>query len=246
MEAWQGLMLRADKFSVLANQAADRYVAYLESILASYNRLILDKNINVGSIKVFKDEIMMLNKHYLEREVEQTVETYNQINTFVQEDTKEQSVDVTDDEEWASYLSENTDFIFEVIKLQSTKDALYAINFFRTKLIQIVNMNDYQRAYALVFSSKDLAFFYTDKIGRKINSVKYIRTLYRDYLLKNYNDLIAGSGILNGLDEATIINIDIEHGDHEKIISINNETELNYFAIREDKFHPNSNNILRL
>lgn len=239
-------MLRPDKFSVLANQAADRYVAYLESILASYNRIILSKSINVGSIKVFKDEIMMLNKHYLEKEAEHTVEVYNQINNLVQEDTKGKSVDVTNDDEWASYLSENTNFIFEVIKLQSTKDALYAVNFFRTKLIQIINMNDYERAYSLLFSSKDLAFFYTDKIGRKVNSVKYVRTLYRDYLIKNYNDLIAGAAILNGIKQATIINIDAEHGDHEKIISINEESELNYFSIREEKFHPNSNNILRL
>jgi hypothetical protein len=246
MEDWPSLMLRPEKFTTASNHAAQRYTAYLEGILASYNRIILSKALNVSSIKTFKDEAEMLNKHYLEREVEHMVENYHDLETMIKEDTSRLDIDVTLDEDWATYLSDNANFSYEIVKLQSTKDALYATNFLRAKVIEVINMNDFDRAYNLLFSSRDLAFFYTDKIGRKVNSVKYIRTLYRDFFVKNYNDLIAGAAILNGIDKVTIINTDIHHGDHDKIISVNDESTINYWSIRNDSFHPNTNSIIRV
>lgn len=239
-------MVRPESFTTFSNHAAQRYTDYLERILAAYNRTVLSKSLNVSSIKTFKDEVDMLNKHYLESEVEHMVDNYNALQRWVHEDTSHHSVDVLNDDDWATYLSDNANFTYEVIKLQSTKDALYATNYLRAKVLEVINMNDYERAYNVIFSSRDLAFFYTDKIGRKINSVKYIRTLYRDFFVKNYNDLIAGSAILNDIKTATIINTDVNHGDHDKTISVNDENTLNYFSIRNDSFHPNTNSILRI
>jgi hypothetical protein len=107
-------------------------------------------------------------------------------------------------------------------------------------------MNDYQTAYNLVFNHRDLSFYYTDKLGRKINSTKYVRTVTRDYLVKNYNDVIAGAAILNGIQEVTIENVDSNHEHHGKVIAVNDPNEVNYFAVRDEIFHPNSNSIIRL
>lgn len=239
-------MARQELFSIIANETSQRYTNYLEQILAAYNRTILSKNLNAKSVSMFKKEVENLNKHYLEREVDNIVALYHSVKQLVDEDTKGQSVSVTDDDEWGTYLSDNTDFLFEAIKLQSTKDALFASNFMRSKVLEVLALNDYEVAYDLVFNGRDLSFFYTDKIGRKLNSVKYIRTVARDYLVKNYNDLIAGAAILNGVAEVTLINTDIEHKDHEKTISVNGQNTVNYFSIRTDTFHPNTNTIIRL
>lgn len=239
-------MTRQDRFSAIANDTSQRYTAFLEQLLSAYNRTILSKTINSKTVKTFKKEVENLNKIYLEREVEFTVATYNALADMVQQDNTGLSVDVTEDDEWASYLSDNTDFLFEAIKLQSSKDVLYISNFLRAKVLEVMMMNDYDVAYNLIYNSRDLGFFYTDKIGRKINSVKYIRTITRDYLVKNYNDLTAGAAILNGITEATIVNTDIEHAEHDKIISINEQNTVNYFSIRTEVFHPNTNSIIRL
>lgn len=239
-------MLRQEQFTSIANATATRYTAYLESISAAYNRVILSKSLGYSSITSFKKELDMLNKHYLEKEVESMVSNYEAIKQMIVEDTNGNDVKVLDDNEWAEYLSENTNFTYEAIKLQSMKDSLYAKNFLRNKVIEVINMNDFEKAYNLLFSSRDLGFFYTDKLGRKVNAVKYARTLVRDYFVKNYNDLIVGSAILNDIKEVTIINSDVNHGDNDKKISVNNQNTVNYFSIRLDSFHPNSNSIIRL
>lgn len=239
-------MPRQEKFTLNADAAAQRYTAYLELILAAYNRIILSKNLTARSIKAFKDETQMLNKHYLEKEVEFMISSFESMKDFIQTDTKGLEINVIEDEEWGDYLDESINFTYDAIKLQSTKDALYATNFLRTKVIELINMNDYERAYNLIFTSRELDFFYTDKIGRKINSIKYVRTLTRDMHVKAYNDLIAGAALLNGIENATIVNTDVNHGDHNKSISINSEDKLNYFAVRNEMFHPNTNSILRL
>jgi hypothetical protein len=239
-------MALQEKFTMNADLAASRYTNYLELILAAYNRTILSKQLNARSIKVFKDEVQMLNKHYLEREVDHTLENFEALKNAIADSTKDLTVPVLDDEDWGVYLEDSTNFAFETIKLQSSKDALYAANFLRTKVIELIHMNDFERAYNLVFTSRDLDFFYTDKIGRKVNSIKYIRTMVRDYHVKSYNDLMAGAALINGINEAKVINIDVNHGDHDKTISINSEDTLNYFSIRNEMFHPNTNSILRL
>lgn len=239
-------MLRQEQFTTLANGTSTRYTSYLEAISAAYNRVILSKELNYSSISSFKKEMDMLNKHYLEKEVDNMVSNYETLKKMIEQDTSFLDINVLDDNEWADYLSENTNFTYEAIKLQSMKDSLYAKNFLRNKIIEVINMSDYEKAYNLLFSSRDLGFFYTDKLGRKVNAVKYVRTLTRDFFVKNYNDLVAGSAILNGVNEVTILNSDSNHGDHDKIISVNNQNTVNYFSIRTDAFHPNSNSIIKV
>lgn len=239
-------MERQNQFSIIADQTAGRYVEFLQRTLSLYNTFILSRELNPKSISSFSKELNNFNKLYLEKEVNETMKLYEQLNSFIDEDTKHLGVKVTEDNDWSLYLSENINFLFEAIKLQSTKDVLYASNFFRTKLIEIVSMNKYEMAYNLIFNSKELDFHYTDKIGRKIQSVKYIRTITRDFVIKNYNDMIVGSAILNGIEKATIQNISDEHKDHNKIVFINKQNDINYFDIRNEIFHPNTNSILRL
>jgi hypothetical protein len=73
-----------------------------------------------------------------------------------------------------------------------------------------------------------------------------MRTAARDYLVKNYNDLVAGSAILNGIEEVVIENVDKNHEHNGKVIAVTGNDGVNYFDIREDIFHPNSNSIVRL
>lgn len=239
-------MLRQSEFTSIANEVSIRYDHFLETLLASYNRTILSADLTPRSIEGFKKETANILKHYLEREVNETVALYNQVLAIVAEDTQSLSVNVTEDDDWTENLSENTHFLYEAIKLQASKDVLYITSFLRTKVVALHSLNDSQIAYSLIYNHKDLNFYYTDKLGRKINSTKYIRTITRDYMVKNYNDLIAGAAILNGIQTATIENTDETHKDNGKVIAINNPNEVNYFSIREEIFHPNSNSILRL
>jgi hypothetical protein len=239
-------MIRQSEFTKAANEVSIRYDQFLQTLLASYNRTILAADLTPRSIRGFQSETANILKHYLEREVDETVTLYNELITVVNEDTASLSVKVTDDVEWLDHLSENTHFLYEAIKLQASKDVLYLVNFLRAKVISLHALNDGQVAYSLIYNHKDLNFYYTDKLGRKINSTKYVRTVTRDYMVKDYNDLIAGAAILNGIKEGTIQNTDEGHKDNGKVIAINDPNEVNYFSIRDEVFHPNSNSILRL
>jgi hypothetical protein len=239
-------MGRQAEFNAISNEVSVRYTHFLETLLASYNRVILSADLTPRSIESFKKEIANIHKHYLEREVEAMIDAHEKLRAMVAADTQGHSVNVLDDSEWSVYLSENTNFLYDAVKLQSSKDVLYVNNFLRSKVLQVMSLNDYQVAYQLVFNHKDLSFYYTDKIGRKINSVKYIRTVTRDYLVKNYNDLVVGSAILNGNDTIKIENVDANHQHHGKVVAVNDANDVNYFTLREDVFHPNSNSIVRL
>jgi hypothetical protein len=246
MATKQGIMGRQAEFNAISNEVALRYTSFLETILSAYNRTILSADITARSIDTFKKEVANIHKHYLEREIKELVSAYEKLKTMIDLDTQQVAVSVTADDEWATYLSENTNFLYDAIKLQSSKDVLYVNNFLRAKVLQVMSMNDYQVAYNLVFNHRDLSFYYTDKLGRKINSVKYMRTAARDYLVKNYNDLVAGSAILNGIEEVVIENVDKNHEHNGKVIAVTGNDGVNYFDIREDIFHPNSNSIVRL
>lgn len=239
-------MSRQTQFTSIANEVSVRYTSFLETLLNSYNRVILSANLNAKSLSIFKSETNNILKHYLEREVDELIKVYNDLADIISNDTDNYAVKVLDDSEWSEYLTENTNFLYEAIKLQSSKDTLYLNNYLRTKVLQVLSMNEAQIAYNLIHNHKDLSFYYTDKIGRKINSAKYIRTSARDYLIKNYNDLIVGTALLNDKKELIVENLDKEHKDHGKIISINQENEINYFNIRDEVFHPNSNSIIRI
>ncbi len=65
-------------------------------------------------------------------------------------------------------------------------------------------------------------------------------------MVKNYNDMIVGAAILNDIPNLKVENVDANHKDHGKIISVYDENDVNYFSVRDDIFHPNSNSILRL
>jgi hypothetical protein len=242
----QGIMLRQSEFTKAANEVSIRYDHFLETLLASYNRAILSADLSPRAIQTFKAESANVLKHYLEREVTETVTLYNSVIAMVNEDTAELPVHVTEEADWLEHLTENTHFLYEAIKLQAAKDVLYINNFLRGKALALHSLNDGQIAYSLIYNHKDLNFYYTDKLGRKINSTKYIRTLTRDYMVKNYNDLIAGAGILNGIHDAIIDNTDETHKDNSKVIAINDPNKVNYFSIRDEVFHPNSNSILRV
>jgi hypothetical protein len=238
-------MLRQSEFTSVANEVSIRYDHFLETLLSSYNRTILAADLTPRSIEGFKKETTNILKHYLEREVTEIVPLYQRLLDDVEADTS-LAVKVAEDEDWTVHLSENIHFLYEAIKLQASKDVLYITNFLRSKVIALHALNDGQIAYSLVYNHKDLNFYYTDKLGRKINSTKYIRTISRDFMVKNYNDLVAGAAILNGIQEATIENTDEGHKDNGKVIAINNPNAVNYFTLRDELFHPNSNSILRL
>lgn len=239
-------MLRQSEFATVTNEISIRYDHFLETLLGAYNRVVLSSDLSSKSLNAFKADTANILKQYLEQEVAATVSIHNKILLAVEQDTQSLSARVTEDAEWLDYLSENTNFLYDAIKLQASKDVLYVNNFLRTKALTIQSLNDYQVAYNLVFNHKDLNFYYTDKLGRKVNSTKYIRTIMRDFMVKSYNDLIAGAGILNGVKEAVIENIDDNHKDNGKVIAVNDADRVNYFSIRDDIFHPNSNSILRL
>ena len=238
--------MRQADFTSISNELSTRYTSFLESLLAAYNRTILSADLTPRSLDAFNKEAANVHRLYLEREVDAMVKVYDKVKVMIATDTQGLAVEVLEDDDWSRYLSENTNFLYEAVKLQSSKDILYVNNFLRSKVLTVMAMNDYQAAYTLVHKHKDLNFYYTDKIGRKINSTKYVRTVARDYLVKNYNDLIAGAAILNGIAEVKIENVDSNHEDHGKVIAVNNPNEVNYFTIRDETFHPNSNSIVRL
>jgi hypothetical protein len=213
-------MVRQAEFTSLANDIASRYTHFLETISGSYNRVILSTDISARSLESFKKDVANIHKQYLEREVTETVTIFDKLKLMIDTDTAKMDIKVVQDEEWLSYLSENTNFLFEAIKLQSSKDVLYINNFLRAKMLQVMTLNNHSAVYSLVSNHRDLAFFYTDKIGRKINSVKYVRTVSRDYFVKNYSDLVIGSAILNGVENVIVNNVDVNHREHGKIISV--------------------------
>lgn len=239
-------MQRQIEFGNAANEVSIRYNHFLETLLAAYNRVILSADTTPRSMTAFKKETANILRVYLEREVDQTVDLYHRVLGMVNEDTASLPVKVTEDDTWTEHLSENTHFLFEAIKLQATKDVLYINNFLRSKVIALQSLNDGQLAYSLIYNHKDLSFYYTDKLGRKINSTKYVRTVTRDYMVKNYNDLIAGAAILNDIHEVLIENADTNHKDNGKVIAVNDPHEVNYFSLRDEIFHPNSNSIIRI
>lgn len=240
-------MGRQAEFNDISNQIADNYSHFLDKLLSAYNRAILSTDLSARGIDLFRKEILNVQQQYLEHEVEVIVNLYDHLRQMIETDTKGLQVNVLEDEQWSAYLSDNTNFLYEAIKLQSQKDVLYITNFIRSKALQLSNMSDGQAAYTLIFNQKNLDFYYTDKLGRKINSIKYVRAVVRDYLVKNYNDMIVGAAILNGIKTLTVENVDANHRDNGKKISVTDENDVNYyFTIKDEIFHPNSNSILRL
>lgn len=238
--------MRQEEFTKAAHDASVRYTNFLDNLRNAYNRTILSAKLNPKTLNTFRKEVTNLQQIYLEKEVEQVTELHGHLSRMIHEDTFSLNVEVLEDDEWGDYLYQNANFLFEAIKLQSAKDALYINNFLRTKILEIMALDDYKKAYNLVFDSKDLSFFYTDKIGRRINSVKYVRTLTRDFMVGNYNDMLAGAAILNDINKVTIENPDEAHKDNGKTISINGDSDVNYFSIRTEIFHPNSNSIIKV
>lgn len=238
--------MRQAEFNSISNEVAIRYTTFLETIQAAYNRTILSADLSPRTLDQFKKEIANIHKHYLEREVQMLVDVHDKLQNMISSDTQAQKISVVDDSEWGNYLSDNTNFLYESIKIQSYKDTLHINNFIRAKALQVRSLNDYQSAYSLVFNHSELSFYYTDKLGRKINSVKYVRTASRDYLVKNYNDMVVGSAILNGNDTVTVDHVDHNHEDYGKVFAVSGSHDVNYFDVREDVFHPNSNAIVRL
>lgn len=239
-------MNRQAVFTDVSNKVAERYTAFLEKLLNAYNRAILTADFNARSLATFNHEVANMHNQYLQFEVAAIVQTYDSVQSMVIEDTKGQGVNVLEDDGWAENLVANTNFLYDAIKLQSQKDVLYINNFIRTKAIQLMHQSDYDTAYTLIFNHKELSFYYTDKLGRKLNSQKYIRTITRDFMVKNYNDLIVGSAILNDIKTVTVENVDSNHREHGKVIAVSDKDSVNYFDIRDEIFHPNSQSIVRL
>lgn len=235
-----------DEFNNVAQEVSTRYTAYLEALRNAYNRSILTADLTARQLGIFKKEVANIQSRYLEQEVERLVTIHERLLDLVAQNTDHLPVKVVEDTEWTSYAYQNANFLYEVIKLQSSKDALYINNFLRAKVLQVMSLNDYATAYSLVFDGKDLSFFYVDSIGRKVNSQKYVRSIAREYMVGNYNDLIAGAAILNDVQEVTVENVDHNHRDHGKIISVIDKNEVNYFTIKADLFHANSNSILKV
>lgn len=234
-------MLRQVEFSKIADEFADRYRRYLEIILNSYNSVILSGEMNNRKITSFSKEIANIQSNFLTNEVSKITSAYEWITEAVTTDVGND--DIFNEEEWLDYVEANTSFLYDIFKVQSTKDAIYATNFLRSKVLQVRNLNEYQLAHNLIYNSRDLGFFYTDKLGRKVNAVKYIRTMARDYLVKNYNDLIYGYAMIN--NNVNLVVDHLDEGHKHNGIQIDTETS-HYFDIKDDVFHPNSNALLRI
>lgn len=239
-------MTRQIDFDRIANSFAERYVTFLGSIRAAYQSRLLNRNVTYASIHTFEKEANAIATLYLEREINEVTAMEMAIKSFIQSDCTIYDIkaDVLNDDNYLEYLDDFTKFVYNSIKQQVSKDILFAAQHLRVDALKLINSN--HNHVTLLLNYKDLEFSFTDKMGRNLASKKYIRTLVRDYCVKAYNDLFAENLDLNNIDQAIVDNPDHTHSHYGTIVTINdNENELNYFNVREDIFHPNTNSILK-
>lgn len=240
-------MSRQVEFDKFANAFAERYVSFQNSIKAAYQSRILNRDLNYKSIKSFEKEANNVAALYLEREILEVQEAERVIKQFINSDFNIYSlpVKVLKSEEYMEYLSDFSVYVYNSIKHQVAKDILFATQKLRVESIKLLNTNgDY---FNLVMNYKDPEFVFNDKAGRNLPSKKYIRTMVRDYFVKSYNDIFVENLLLNGVNEVEVDHIDTNHKHYGLILSINDsENELNYFNVRDDVFHPNSNAVLKV
>jgi hypothetical protein len=238
---------RQVEFDKNANAFSERYGAFLGNIKAAYQARILSKSLNYKSIKSFEQEASNLARLYLEGEIEQCQRAEVAIKQYIESDFAKTGMDaeVLDNPEYMNYLSDFTSYVYSSIRHQVSKDILFATQRLRVESIKLLNSNfNYMQT---IIDYKEPEFVFNDKAGRNLPSKKYIRTMVRDYFVKSYNDIFVENLILHNIDAVQVYHIDQTHKHYGLILSVNNnDNELNYFKVRDDIFHPNSNAVLMM
>lgn len=240
-------MTRQVEFDKHANAFGERYGNFLNGLKAAYQSRILNRSVNYKSIKSFEKEASNIASLYLEGEITNCQRSEEAIKQFIEADFSVFDLDaaVLDNPEYMDYLNSFTAYVFSSIKHQVNKDILFATQKLRVESLKLLNKNyNYMN---LVLDYKEPEFVFNDSVGRSLPSKKYIRTMVRDYFVKSYNDIFVENLVIHNVDEVAVDHLDQTHKHKGIILSIHDtENDLNYFKVRDEIFHPNSNAVLTM
>lgn len=95
-------------------------------------------------------------------------------------------------------------------------------------------------------SSKDVKFYFRDRMNRRFPSRKYVRSLWRQQLLDTYNETMIGLAARFNLSFVEVEHLHGKAGVHGMRLSLVAGSENpTYSDVRDDVFHPNSDALLK-
>lgn len=93
---------------------------------------------------------------------------------------------------------------------------------------------------------KIASFRFIDRIGRKYNSTKHVRDMYRQHLLNSYNEIYLHSLAGAGYDLASIWHPDVNSEAYGQKLSITSGGDFpSYYDVQDQFFHPTSQALVR-
>lgn len=246
-------MTAPERFSAVAQAAADRYLEMIYAFRAAYDGAVARHDaLTPRAAEVLTGELYRIGRVHvatetqiIERELAQTV------SDALRDVTSALAVTDTDDIEKAvsDALSASHEHLRREVSAQVERDITTTIKRYRDLGLAVeieTRASGWQRSAVIArrrLAQPTLRHYFKDRSGRRWPSQRFIRSAWRHAMLDLYNEVVMHELATRGETEAIVWHPDRNARAFGQIVSLTGEG-VAYEDIRDDVFHPNSDAIL--
>lgn len=234
-----------------SQRASDRYVVLLNAFRGLLSQTTRKNPVDVRARRALRENALEVARTYLmtevgissdeiEKAVSEEIFRFNAMtgaNVTLEDDVIEDVIEAAE-ERLATEIRAQIER--DIILLQSRhKD--FQIETFMTSQSERVDLET-AKFRVLMRGSDQVRFFARDRIGRRIQSQKFVRTVWRDTLLQAGNEAFLLAASLAGIEKLVVDHPDKNASANGVVISTspNLVGDNSYADIRDEVFHPNS------
>lgn len=241
-----------------ADEAAARYGMLADSWQANFSRALTDLDFGTSThTSMFINAAQAAGEVFVEQELAIGKILFQEIATEAHRVTLRE-INSNESENLTERVTEHLRASLEYVAMQLIAQILRDVTLLRQKMQRVAletfaasrSRGISQRSAMMEYrigNSTELDFSFYDRAGRKWQSRKFTRTVWRHTLLSAYNETVMLTLADHGIARARVVHEDVKAEVHNTIISFGANTTLpTYSEIAEVVFHPNSNAILAM
>lgn len=242
-----------------AQRASERYVLFLNSLRGVLSQALRSDPSDMRARTALREACLESARAFLrteigiiEQEVERSAEEETvRLNSTISPDSSDAELSPL-----AQDIVETAQDRLETeLRAQIERDIMQVLLKHKDFQIEVHMLADIERISAdgakfkvLMRGEDQVRFYFRDRMGRKLQSQKFIRTVWRDALLQTGNEAFLIAAAKSGFDTVVVDHPDRQSSANGVEIAINPEFEgeVSYADVRDSIFHPNSQAVLRL
>lgn len=241
-----------------ADEAAARYGLLADSWQANFARVMSDLDFGTSSHTAkFINAAQDAGQIFVEQEMAIGKMLFDEIALNAHQATLRE-ISSNDTEALTERITEHLRASLEYVAMQLLAQVLRDVTLLRQKMQRVAletfaasrSRGISQRSAMIEYrigNSTEFDFSFYDRAGRKWNSRKFVRSIWRHTLLSAYNETVMLTLADHGISRARVVHEDVNADVHNTVISFGaNTTHATYSEIVEAVFHPNSNAILAM